>query len=65
MAKLKQDRVTDTDLVGYLAEVSSFSFEMDCLEFLSGTGFKCDRGGTYWDPVTNKPRQFDFRAQGV
>lgn len=62
MAKLKHDLVTKTDLMDYLTGESDFSFEVSTLRSLVKDGFSCDHGGTYIDPVTQKPRAFDIRA---
>jgi hypothetical protein len=62
MAKLKSDPIGQADLLAYLASQSDFSFELQVLKALRDTGLACEHGGTYDDPTTNKPRQFDIRA---
>ena len=62
MAKLKTDPITDVDLVDYLNTTSDFGFEIKVVKVLASLGFKLQHGGTYVDPVTDKPRQFDIRA---
>jgi hypothetical protein len=62
MAKLKPDPVQGGDLVEFLESYSDFSFEIQVLNALVANGFVCEHGGTYDDPVTRKPRQFDIRA---
>jgi len=62
MAKLKQDAITNVDLLEFLNGYSDFSFEIQVLNALITGGFACDHGGTYDDPATKKPRQFDIRA---
>src|SRR5437899_2290398 len=62
MAKLKQDAITNVDLLEFLTGYSDFSFEIQVLNTLIAGGFACDHGGTYDDPATKKPRQFDIRA---
>ena len=62
MAKLKSDPVTVTDLDEYLSNLSDFAFEVSALNALTGMGFQCEHGGSYVDPFTQKPREFDLRA---
>ncbi len=63
MAKqLKSIPVSVGDLVEYLDNHSDFAFEIKVLNSLIASGFTCEHGGTYDDPVTNKPREFDIRA---
>jgi hypothetical protein len=50
------------DLNAFVAQDSSFAFEMSVLSELIRLRFKCDHSGTYEDPITNKVRQFDIRA---
>ena len=53
----------ENELVNFLDNSSDFGFELRCVERLSALGFSCQHGGSYVDRVTNKPRQFDIRAQ--
>jgi len=62
MTKLKTDPIGQSDLIEFLNNHSDFSFEIQVLNALSGVGFNCEHGGTYDDPATGKPRQFDIRA---
>ncbi len=62
MPKLSPRSVTKKDLTEFLEDVSDFSFEIRVLNALVNRGFTCEHGGTYDDPVTQKPRQFDIRA---
>jgi hypothetical protein len=62
MAKLKADAITQADLIEFLNDQSDFAFEIEILHTLSGCGFSCEHSGTYDDPVTQKPREFDIRA---
>lgn len=62
MAKLKSDSITSADLIDFLDNQSDFGFEIKVLRMLTDEGFECEHGGTYQDPVTDKPRQFDIRA---
>jgi hypothetical protein len=63
MAKLKSDPIDVSDLVDYLDSTSDFDFELRCLQQLAKIGYECDHSGSYDDPITNKPRQFDIRAR--
>jgi hypothetical protein len=62
MAKLKPDPIARCDLIEYLDDHSDFSFEIKTLNELIKLGFKCEHGGTYEDPATQKPREYDIRA---
>lgn len=62
MVKRSSHVVGHTDLREYLGNHSDFSFEIRVLNSLVKCGFACEHGGTYDDPVTQKPRQFDIRA---
>lgn len=62
MAKLKTDRIEEADLREYLSTASDFAFELRILKKLHEIEIACSHGGTYNDPVTGKPRQFDIRA---
>jgi hypothetical protein len=63
MAKLKADAIDQADLDEYLKSQSDFAFEISVLNRLVSHGFECDHAGTYEDPITKKPRQFDLRAK--
>lgn len=65
MAKLKTDPIAQADLIEYLNDHSDFSFELNVLKSLVASGFTCEHGGTYADPVTHRPRQFDIRATRI
>ena len=65
MPKLSPEPVTQADLIEFLDTESDFAFELRTLECLSGLGFHCSHGGSYEDPVTRKPRQYDIRATRV
>jgi len=62
MVKLKEAPIIDTDLIDYLSTESDFAFELHVLNTLIAHGFTCEHGGSYDDPVTKKPREFDIRA---
>lgn len=62
MAKLKSNLITQPDLIEYLDGHSDFSFEIKTLNSLIGLGYTCEHAGTYDDPATQIPRQYDIRA---
>jgi hypothetical protein len=62
MVKLKPDPITVSDLIEYLENHSDFSFEIETLRALIKLGFTCEHGGTYKDPATQIPREYDIRA---
>jgi len=62
MPKLKPDPVGQPELTDFLDNHSDFCFEIQVLNTLVGLGFPCEHGGSYEDPVTKKPREFDIRA---
>jgi hypothetical protein len=51
------------EIGNFLNEDSDFSFEMQVLHLLNKEGLRCQHGGTYHDPKTEKIREFDIRAQ--
>lgn len=63
MAKLKSDPIAAADLAAFVANDSDFDLEMRVLAQLRANGFNCTHSGTYRDPVTDKIRQYDIRAQ--
>jgi hypothetical protein len=63
MAKLKSDSIKASDLIEYLDNCSDFTFEIKTLNELINLGFTCEHGGTYEDPATCKPREYDIRAR--
>jgi hypothetical protein len=63
MAKLKADPITATDLKNFVDSDSDFAFEMKVLAQLRSLEFDCEHAGSYQDPVSDKIRQFDIRAE--
>lgn len=63
MAKLKKDRITQADMEEFVRSNSDFGFEMKVVKALRLEGFSCSHSGTYRDPITDKVRQYDIRAQ--
>ncbi len=41
---------------------SDVAFELKVANYFEKRDFECQHGGTYWDPVSGKSRQFDIRA---
>jgi hypothetical protein len=62
MAKLREHPIEEEDIVDYLAVQSDFAFEVKMLSKLCELGYACSHSGTYEDPVTRKPRQYNIRA---
>jgi hypothetical protein len=66
MAKQQKDKVIGrADLIEFLDNSSDFAFEIRTLQLLHEAGFHVDHGGSYDDPATHKPREFDFRCSKV
>lgn len=66
MARDKEyKKIEEADLAEYLDSNSDFGFELLVLRAFKELGFQCEHGGTYQDPVTGKPRQFDIRASRI
>lgn len=65
MAKLKTDPVSASDITAYLESSSDFAFELRCRKELIRIGYDVEHGGSYADPITGKPRQFDIRARRI
>jgi len=61
--RLKNEAIGSSDLIEFLDASSDFAFELACVKRISELGYRCQHGGSYTDPVTKKPRQFDIRAQ--
>ncbi len=62
MPKLRADPISEADLVGFLDDCSDFGFEIRVHRELVRRGFASQHGGTYEDPTSGKPREFDIRA---
>jgi hypothetical protein len=59
----KRDHIiTADDLRAYLSTRDNFALERFVYHKTRKLGFSAAHGGTYTDPVTKKPRQFDMRA---
>jgi hypothetical protein len=62
VAKLKRAEIQQADIEDYLKGQSDFAFETEVVRSVNSLGLQLEHGGTYDDPVTKKPRQFDIRA---
>lgn len=62
MAKLKNCEIVTNDIINYADNYSDFDFELKVLSLLNHSNYKCQHGGIYEDPITNKSREFDIRA---
>jgi hypothetical protein len=54
--------ITCSDLLEFLKVDSSFAFEMKVRELFESRRLRYHHGGTYDDPHTGLPRQYDFRV---
>jgi hypothetical protein len=61
--KLKPDAITADDIKSYLATQDDFALEIRVKRAAEQLRFSVEHGGTYRDPHTDKPRQFDLRVQ--
>lgn len=62
MPQWRKDLIEETDIGEYCASESDFAFELQTMALLQSLGVKCEHGGIYEDPVTEKARQFDIRG---
>jgi len=62
MAKLKDTQISVNDLNEYLSGQDDFRLEITVLKILKRRNLEVLHGGTYEDPVTKLPRQFDIRG---
>ena len=62
MSRKPRPPVQAAHLQQFVAGHSDFGFELEVLKRVSAATDFCEHGGTYFDPVTQKPRQFDIRA---
>jgi hypothetical protein len=62
MAKFRDQPITSTAIREYLDSQDDFALEMRICSLVSSLGYESSHGGTYEDPVTKKPRQYDVRA---
>lgn len=62
MAKLNLDPIKAEDLSKYLNECSDFAFEQRVFQSLRKARYQAQHSGTYSDPATGIPREYDIRA---
>lgn len=62
MARARDQTVTQQDLAEYLATQDDFALELYIYRLARELGLQASHGGTYTDPLTGKPRQYDVRA---
>ncbi|MWA21184.1 hypothetical protein [Burkholderia pseudomallei] len=62
MAKLLDDPIEADDISRYLSAQDDFALELRSVKQAHQCGFQVRHGGTYSDPATQKPRQYDIRA---
>jgi len=54
--------ISSEEIMEWLDNQSDFSLEMKTVSHLISKDFKVEHGGTYSDPISNRPRQFDIRC---
>jgi hypothetical protein len=54
--------ITADDITQYLDNRDDFDLELFALRELKAKGWNAHHGGTYTDPITTKPRQYDIQA---
>jgi hypothetical protein len=62
MAKVRDDAITVADIEEYLSTQDDFALELFVYHAARTAGLNVTHGGTYEDPLTKKPRQYDIRA---
>jgi hypothetical protein len=62
MPKWCNESINESDISEYCSTESDFAFELQTMALLQSLGVKCEHGGVYEDPVTEKARQFDIRG---
>lgn len=62
MPKLNTKPIEVADIDRYIASEDDFNFEIQIFNAIKNLGFFTTHGGTYDDPVTSKPRQYDIRS---
>ena len=63
MAKLLDTPICVADLEEYVRDHDDFALELDLFQHALNLETEAEHGGTYVDPVTGKPRQFDLRIR--
>ena len=62
MAKIRDQPITSAEIEKYLNSQDDFALEMQVYSLASSLEYQVSHGGTYEDPITKKPRQYDIRA---
>lgn len=62
MQKQNAMEIGPSEITKWLDSQSDFTLEMKVFSHTSTLGFEVEHGGTYSDPVTDKPRQYDIRC---
>src|SRR6266487_5476091 len=62
MEKFDQTPIAVMDIKKYLDTRDDFAFELRAFHACKARGFNPFHGGTYKDPITEKSRQYDIRA---
>lgn len=62
MPKTRAAALTGAEIEAYLKAQDDFALEMQIYSQVTALGFAATHGGTYDDPATKKPRQYDIRA---
>ncbi|MEM8676347.1 MAG: hypothetical protein AAGF83_21150 [Cyanobacteria bacterium P01_G01_bin.67] len=60
---MSENAINADEIKQWLDSQSDFSLELKVFSHLLSLDFYAEHGGTYSDPVTNKPRQFDVRCR--
>src|SRR4051812_45222497 len=63
MSKRRDKEITAEDLGEYLNTQDDFDLELWVYRNAKERGLVASHGGTYDDPITQKPRQYDVRAE--
>lgn len=64
MTKPRAQTITEKDLAEYLTTQNDFDLELFVYRTARELGLAASHGGTYNDPITEKPRQYDVRVTG-
>jgi hypothetical protein len=59
---MSENEIGPDQIIEWLDSQSDFTLEMQVFSHTQSLGFHAEHGGTYEDPVTKRPRQFDVRA---
>ena len=65
MAKYRETPMTAEDLTEYVTNQDDFGLELFVYSKARELGLQATHGGTYIDPITEKPRQYDVRASAA